>query len=88
MVFAKRPRAGEVKTRLAAAIGPEAALAAYVELLGGLLKRLDGAGPWTLELAVSPDASLDEAEAWPRLLPRFAQGPGDLGARMGRVLVV
>ena len=86
VVFAKRPRAGEVKTRLAAAIGAEAALAAYVELLGGLLARLDGAGPWRLELAVSPDTAADEAAAWPRPTPRFGQGEGDLGARMMRVL--
>ena len=86
MVFAKRPRAGEVKTRLAATLGVEAALAAYVELLASLLARLDGAGPWRLELAVSPDAAVHDEAAWPRPLPRFAQGPGDLGARMGRVL--
>ncbi len=86
VVFAKRPVAGEVKTRLAATIGAEAALALYVDLLGGLLARLDGAGAWRLEMAVSPDAAVGDDTAWPRMLPRFGQGDGDLGARMGRVL--
>ncbi|MBE7217208.1 MAG: TIGR04282 family arsenosugar biosynthesis glycosyltransferase [Caulobacteraceae bacterium] len=86
LVFAKRPRAGEVKTRLAATIGAEAALAAYLDLLGGLLDRLDGAGPWRLELAVSPDDAAGDEGAWPRALPRLGQGGGDLGARMGRLL--
>ena len=86
VVFAKRPRAGEVKTRLAADIGQVAALDAYVELLGGVLRRLCVPPAWRVELAVSPDSAVDDAAAWPVAVPRVPQGTGDLGARMARVL--
>lgn len=86
IVFAKRPRAGEVKTRLAVDLGPEAALDVYVELLADVLTRLCADARWRVELAVSPDAAVDDASAWPVPTPRFAQGPGDLGERMARVL--
>ena len=86
VVFAKRPRADEVKTRLAADVGGAAALEVYVALLGGVLRRLCAAPGFRVELAVSPDAAVDDATAWPVATPRVVQGPGDLGARMARVL--
>ena len=86
VVFAKRPRVGEVKTRLAADIGEEAALEAYVALLGGVLSRLCAAPGWRMELAVSPDEAADDAAGWPVATARVPQGAGDLGARMARVL--
>ena len=86
VVFAKRPCADEVKTRLAADIGGAAALEVYVALLGGVLRRLCAAPGLRVELAVSPDAAVDDATAWPVATQRIVQGPGDLGARMARVL--
>ena len=85
-VFAKAPRPGLVKTRLARTIGPDAACAWYESTLRGVLERLDGTGPWRTVMAVTPDESVGEAALWPGPTPRVAQGPGDLGARMGRFL--
>jgi hypothetical protein len=43
-------------------------------------------GPWRTVLAVDPPWAVHKtASFWPRRLPRVVQGPGDLGARMGRV---
>lgn len=86
VVFAKAPVLGQVKTRLAAGIGDEAALAFYRQTLADVLLRLDGGGPWRTELAVTPDATAGEAHLWPAPVPRVPQGPGDLGARMHRFL--
>lgn len=85
VVFARRPRLGDVKTRLAAGLGAAAALEAYIALLGGVIDRLSGAGDWSLSMAVTPDAAVD-APDWPRATPRHPQGDGDLGERMARAL--
>jgi uncharacterized protein len=86
VVFAKAPRPGRVKTRLAAGIGAEAALAFYRRTLAAVLGRLDGGGPWATLLAVAPDEDAGEDALWPTATPRVPQGPGDLGERMGRFL--
>jgi uncharacterized protein len=82
-VFAKPPRAGEVKTRLAPALGDEgAARLARAFLLDtwALVTHvpwgspvLASPGPWPEGILPAP------VEVWP-------QGEGDLGARMERVL--
>ncbi len=82
-VFAKPPRAGEAKTRLAPAVGLEGAAALARAFLGDVwagVRRLPwarvvlaSAGPWPEGLLPAP------VEVWP-------QGEGDLGARMERVL--
>lgn len=81
-VFAKPPRPGAVKTRLAASVGDEAAAAlarAFLEDTWRSLQSLAGA---RLVLAgtasESADYGLSSAELWP-------QGDGDLGARMERI---
>lgn len=86
VIFAKAPRLGQVKSRLAAGIGEEAALAFYRETLASVLARLDGGGPWRTILAVTPDEAADEPALWPGPVPRVPQGEGDLGRRMGRFL--
>ncbi len=86
IVFAKAPRPGRVKTRLAAGIGAEAALAFYRDTLAAVLGRLDGGGLWATVLAVTPDGDAGEDALWPTATPRVPQGPGDLGERMGRFL--
>jgi rSAM/selenodomain-associated transferase 1 len=85
-VFAKAPRPGLVKTRLAAGIGAAAACAFYEGSLRDVLDRLDGTGAWRTRLAVTPDETALEDSLWPRPTPRVPQGPGDLGVRMGRLL--
>jgi hypothetical protein len=83
-IFAKPPRAGAVKTRLAATVGAEAAAAlagAFLDDTLALGRSLTEARV-VLALAGDPGASAaaaHDAEVWP-------QGEGDLGARMERVL--
>lgn len=83
-MFARCPRPGETKTRLAAAIGNAAAAQVYAAFVEDLLNR--GAGPADrLVAAVTPECA--ETAQWfkPRLRPGTAlwfQPEGDLGARI------
>ena len=91
VIFAKAPRIGMVKRRLAAGIGALAAWRCYGEITRGLIDRLAREPRWTLWLAVTPDDAVGRSRHWPamahrRLVRPIAQGAGDLGARMGRVL--
>ena len=87
VVFAKAPVLGSVKTRLAATLGEDAALAVYLRLLRRTVTRLS-TGEWVVRLAVTPDESAGEPGLWPEGPDRVGQGGGDLGARMLRVLSV
>ncbi len=82
VVFAKAPRMGRVKTRLARDIGDVQAWGFYRQALISLLRRLDDPR-WQLVLGIAPDAAVNDP-TWPPHLPRFAQGTGDLGQRMQR----
>lgn len=84
VLFVREPRAGQVKTRLGRDIGTTAAAWWFRHQCAQLIRRLDDPR-WTLVLAVTPDRAARESRAWPRHLPRWPQGPGDLGDRMGRV---
>ena len=81
IIFVRAPRLGEVKTRLAAAMGADEALAAYRVLVQTVLTSLAPLAP--VEVHYTPGNAADEVRSWvpPRWLLR-AQGPGDLGARM------
>lgn len=82
VVFARAPRLGRVKRRLARDIGAVAAWRFYRQELRSLLRRLSG-GPWTCWLALSPDGASGEPgrpAVW-RVMP---QGRGGLGQRMAR----
>ena len=85
VLFAKAPVLGRVKQRLARDVGPVAATAFYRVMLGRVARRVGGDPRWTTWLAVTPDADLG-APFWPKGLPRFGQGPGDLGEKMTRAL--
>lgn len=84
VVMAKDPRAGQVKTRLGREIGMVPAAWWMRHQLNSLLRRLRDPR-WDLWLAVAPDSALT-SRAFPVDLPRVAQGRGDLGDRMGRML--
>ncbi|MBN8246784.1 MAG: TIGR04282 family arsenosugar biosynthesis glycosyltransferase [Verrucomicrobia bacterium] len=86
VVLLRAPRRGQVKRRLAAELGEDAALDAYRRLLAGTLKTL--APVARVQLCVTPDAAAGELESlrqpgW-TLVP---QGSGDLGSRLHRMLV-
>lgn len=86
VIFAKAPVPGFVKTRLATAVGPDVALAFYVQTLVTLVERLRGDMRWTLEIAVTPDDAVGSDMLWPAGIARRPQGDGDIGHRMARVL--
>lgn len=81
----KEPRAGHVKTRLAREIGTAAALRFYRANTASLIMRLGHDPRWQFVLAVAPDSAIG-SRAWSGAIPRIAQGRGDLGARMLRLL--
>jgi rSAM/selenodomain-associated transferase 1 len=80
----KEPRPGRVKTRLAAGIGSIAAARWFRTHATALVARLEDPR-WRMVLAVAPDREGLASRVWPAHLPRMPQGPGDLGARMGRL---
>lgn len=82
VIFAKVPGAGRVKTRLARGIGTVPAAWWFRHQLARLVRRVGRDPRWETVLAVAPDTGI-ASRALPSL-PRFAQGPGDLGDRMGR----
>ena len=84
-VMVKAPVAGAAKTRLAAVIGAAEALRFYRSSTAALLRRVGSDPRWRTVLAVSPDRHAGSS-FWPANLPRVAQGPGDLGDRMQRLL--
>lgn len=88
IIYAKEPRLGAVKTRLARDIGAAAALRFYDETLRALIARVAREAPWRCWLAVAPDNFAREARRRWRWLPRdlavIGQGRGDLGQRMTR----
>ena len=85
VLMLKEPTPGRVKTRLGRDIGMgEAARWFRRQALRTIARLRDPR--WTLVLAVSPDAEGLRSRVWPQDLPRVAQGSGDLGARMGRLM--
>ncbi len=86
VIFARRPRLGAVKTRLAADVGPGAALRFYRTTLDAVARRLAADRRWTTWIGVTPDDSASDARIWPPGVGRLAQGGGDLGARMARCM--
>ena len=81
VVFLKAPRAGAVKTRLAEALGADAACAAYRRLVQTLLEKLVPLP--RVELCFTPVAASAEIRPW--LRPGWSavpQSAGDLGERL------
>jgi len=83
MIFVKAPRRGTVKTRLARAIGQEAACGAYQKMVEELVARL--ASLSSVELRFTPDDAVTEIRQWRgRHWQMRPQGEGDLGQRLER----
>jgi uncharacterized protein len=81
IIFARAPRLGTVKRRLAREVGAAAALRFHRGQLRRLARELGRDRRWRTVLAVTPDRL-----RWPSGLPMQPQGGGDLGARMARAL--
>ena len=86
VIMARAPRLGTVKRRLARDVGAAAAWRFYRTTAAGLVRRVARDSRWQSWLAVTPDqAALGGGFGAPPCR-MIAQGPGNLGARMGRVL--
>ncbi|MBX0289996.1 TIGR04282 family arsenosugar biosynthesis glycosyltransferase [Hymenobacter sp. HSC-4F20] len=81
IIFARRPRLGQVKTRLAADIGPAAALAVYQQLLAHtremIAPLLVHKTVWLTGAALAPEAADEWAD-----YEQLPQPEGDLGEKM------
>ena len=80
----KEPHPGRVKTRLGKGIGLARAAWWFRHQTASLLRRIRDPR-WQVTLAVAPDVEGLCSRIWPEDLPRVAQGPGNLGDRMGRL---
>lgn len=81
VVLARYPRAGQVKTRLAASIGDEATVEIYRAFLSDIGRRFSGHDGWTLHWAFEPAETPFRAEFAPEA-KAFPQCGDDLGERM------
>lgn len=81
ILFARAPRLGTVKRRLAREAGDVAALRFHRTQVARLIRRLGHDRRWRLVLAATPDGA-----RWQAGVPLHRQGRGDLGQRMGRAL--
>lgn len=88
VVFARRPRAGRVKTRLARDLGAARAARIYRALLERTLLEAEAApvGPRILMPAAPGDLAWFRRHYGPRGWRVRAQRPGDLGRRMALAL--
>ncbi len=85
VIMVKEPRPVRVKTRLGRDISMVGAAWWFRHQTRSLIRRLRDPR-WQIVLAVSPDREGLTSRVWPADLPRAAQGRGDLGDRMGRML--
>jgi len=83
ILFARTPRYGRVKTRLAKDIGQNETLRFYRNTLSTVSQRLTGHGKFNFSIALTPDTGLvNECSPILGRQPLRAQGSGDLGKRM------
>ncbi len=87
IIFARAPRLGAVKRRLAAGIGARGALRFYRAMLAATAWPIARDRRWHTILAITPaGARADWARLAPRGTTRMPQVTGDLGRRMEKAL--
>ena len=83
IVFARSPDAGRVKTRLAAELGRERALAIYRDLGSRVLAQVRTVSACEIVIAYTPPEARQRVRAWLPGADRYEpQAEGDLGKRM------
>lgn len=88
LVFVRAPRRGEVKTRLAADVGPDAALQLYRRMAEHSVARAREVEGATVRVHYTPADAGAEVAAWLGNEPEYrAQSVGDLGERMRSAVV-
>jgi uncharacterized protein len=85
VIMVKVPVAGRVKTRLARQVGITRATSFSRHTAAAVLARVGASRLWETVLAVTPDAEVAHP-CLPSRLMRIAQGGGDLGQRMQRIM--
>ncbi|WP_084395685.1 TIGR04282 family arsenosugar biosynthesis glycosyltransferase [Henriciella aquimarina] len=87
LIFAKPPRMGLSKTRLAKDVGRAEARRIARFALAKTMQAARGTG-WETRLCITPDNAVGETLGglWPASLERTAQGRGNLGDRMGAAM--
>lgn len=80
LFFARAPRSGEVKTRLAADVGQQEALEIYRELGSQVIGQIAAAA--SITVWCEPADGIDETRAWLGDLCYRGQPEGDLGVRL------
>jgi len=88
VAMAKAPRIRRVKTRLGNDIGYVKSWRFYRLMLFQVLGPLARDRRWKMRLAVTPDRTLRYDRIWPIRTQRLAQGRGDLGVRMRKVMAM
>jgi rSAM/selenodomain-associated transferase 1 len=84
VIFARAPRYGTVKSRLARELGAAETLRFYQSALRSILRCIGDDPRWDTMLALTPDSAANARSVrWPSII---GQGSGDLGARMVRAL--
>jgi rSAM/selenodomain-associated transferase 1 len=87
IIFARAPRLGAVKRRLAAGIGARGALRFYRRMLVATVWPIARDRRWHTVLAITPrGAGADWGRLAPPGTPRMAQVSGDLGQRMEKAM--
>lgn len=86
VIMAKRPELGRVKTRLAKGIGAVAATRFYRQTTHAVMRRLGRDPRWQTWVSLAPDHAIDDGGLSSIALPRIAQGHGDIGERMQRIM--
>ncbi len=83
IIFAKYPRPGKVKTRLAKDIGNEKALLIYKKLVSKLLNQIDS-NNYDISIYFYPESKKNEVKKWINLpdIKYLSQSGDDIGARM------
>lgn len=88
LIFAKPPRIGLSKTRLAKSLGSSVTARRIATAIQARTLRAALHGPWDTVLYSAPDKDLDSSLGgiWPAHLERRSQGSGTLGDRMSKGL--
>ena len=87
IIFARAPRLGAVKRRLAAGIGARGALRFYRRMLAATAWPIARDRRWRTILAITPTgARSDWGHLAPLGTPRMGQVSGDLGQRMDKAM--
>lgn len=84
IIFARAPRLGTVKRRLARAIGDRGALRFHIAMLHRLARELAADRRFRTVIALTPDRVALRLPVPARRIDIIAQGHGDLGMRMAR----